>query len=117
MGFVLGLITLIRMTRNMPKKMTAIALYGNSVLYDDDMMKAAPAISIDDRIAVMKRMADLEEKVNNLITSPSMPPEMEKLLNTTLSRVETLEQELATTQKVPFFSILRNFIIDFKTYF
>ncbi|CAL5212404.1 unnamed protein product [Lathyrus oleraceus] len=99
MGFVLGLITLIRMTRNMPKKMTAIALYGNSVLYDDNMMEAAPAISIDDRIAVMKRMADLEEKVNNLITSPSMPPEMEKLLNATLSRVETLEQELATTQK------------------
>lgn len=117
MGIVLGLITLIRMTRNMPKKMTAIALYGNSVLYDGNMMKSAPVISIDDRIALMKRMADLEEEVNTLITRPSMPPEMEKLLNSALNRVEALEQELATTQKVRFFSILCNFIIAFKTYF
>ncbi|XP_058759033.1 phosphatidylinositol/phosphatidylcholine transfer protein SFH3-like [Vicia villosa] len=99
MGIVLGLITLIRMTRNMPKKMTAIALYGNSVLYDGNMIKSAPVISIDDRIALMKRMADLEEEVNTLITRPSMPPEMEKLLNTALNRVEALEEELATTQK------------------
>ncbi|KAL5055475.1 hypothetical protein RYX36_036157 [Vicia faba] len=99
MGIVLGLITLIRMTRNMPKKMTAIALYGNSVLYDGNTMKATPVVSIDDRMALMKRMAILEEEVNTLITRPSMPPEMEKLLNTALKRVETLEQELATTQK------------------
>ncbi|CAK8576576.1 unnamed protein product [Lathyrus sativus] len=99
MGIVLGLITLIRMTRNMPKKVTAIALYRNSVLYDGNRMKAAPAISIDARMALMKRMADLEEKVKNLTMSPSMPPEMEKLLNTAQSRVEALEQELAATQK------------------
>jgi hypothetical protein len=103
MSIVLGIITLIRMTRYMPRKMTA-DMYGNSVCYDDNMMKEAPAISFDDHLAMMKRMADLEDKVNTLMMRPSMPPEMEELLNSALNRVEMLEQELTTSKKVPFFS-------------
>jgi hypothetical protein len=53
---------------------------------------------------MMKRMADLEDKVNTLMMRPSMPPEMEELLNSALNRVEMLEQELTTSKKVPFFS-------------
>ncbi|WJX51410.1 hypothetical protein P8452_37610 [Trifolium repens] len=98
MSIVLGIITLIRMTRYMPRKMTA-DMYGNSVCYDDNMMKEAPAISFDDHMAMMKRMADLEDKVNTLIMRPSMPPEMEELLNSSLNRVEMLEQELTTAKK------------------
>ena len=75
------------------------------------MVKAAPVISVDDHMALMKRMTDLEEKVNILSTRPSMPPEMEELLNSTLNRVDTLEQELATAKKVQFFQLLHNFII------
>lgn len=100
MAIVMGIITLIRLTRTMPKKITETCLYGgNSVYYDGNMMKA-PVVSIDDHMALMKRMADLEEKVNTLIMRPSMPPEKEELLNSALNRVTTLEQELATAKKV-----------------
>ncbi|WJX45335.1 Phosphatidylinositol/phosphatidylcholine transfer protein sfh3 [Trifolium repens] len=98
MSIVFGIITLIRVTRYMPRKMTA-DMYGNSVCYDDNMMKEAPAISFDDHMAMMKRMADLEDKVNTLMMRPSMPPEMEELLNSALNRVEMLEQELTTSKK------------------
>lgn len=94
MAVVMGIVTMIRLTRNMPKKITAVALY-----CDDTMMKA-PTVSIDDHMAMMKRMAELEEKVNVLSMRPAMPPEKEELLNSALSRVSTLEQELATTKKV-----------------
>jgi hypothetical protein len=40
----------------MPRKMTA-DMYGNSVCYDDNMMKEAPAISFDDHI---------EEKIHRI---------------------------------------------------
>ena len=99
MAILLGFVTLIRMTRSMPRKMTAAALLGNSVYCDGNMMKAASVISADDRMALMKRMTELEEKVNTLILRPSMPPEMEELLNSALHRVDTLEQELATAKK------------------
>ncbi|MCI74856.1 Sec14 cytosolic factor, partial [Trifolium medium] len=36
------------------------------------------------------------------VMRPSMPPEMEELLNSALNRVEMLEQELATSKKVLF---------------
>ncbi|XP_061352457.1 phosphatidylinositol/phosphatidylcholine transfer protein SFH3-like [Gastrolobium bilobum] len=98
MAFVMGIITLVRLTRNMPRKITEVALYGSSVYYDGNMMKA-PAISIDDHMALMKRMAELEEKVNVLSVRPSMPPEKEELLNNALNRVSMLEQELGTAKK------------------
>ncbi|XP_057456442.1 phosphatidylinositol/phosphatidylcholine transfer protein SFH3-like [Lotus japonicus] len=98
MAVVMGFITFIRLTRNMPRKITEVALYGSSVYYDGNMMKA-PAISIDEHMALMKRMAELEEKVNALSMRPSMPPEKEEMLNNALSRVCTLEEDLATAKK------------------
>lgn len=121
MAILMGLATLVRLTRNMPRKITEVALYGNSVYYDGkgNMIKA-PAISIDDHMAMMKRMADLEEKVNVLSMRPAMPPEKEELLNSALSRVSTLEQELATAKKVWFSSILECYyaclVFSCKTY-
>lgn len=91
---------MLRMTRNMPRKVTeATALYANPLYCDGNMMKA-PAISMNDQMALMKRMAELEEKVNVLSMKPTMPPEMEELLNNALNRASTLEQELDTTKKV-----------------
>ncbi|XP_027355400.1 phosphatidylinositol/phosphatidylcholine transfer protein SFH3-like [Abrus precatorius] len=98
MALVMGVVTMIRMTRNIPRKITEGALHGNSVYGDGNVMKA-PVISIDDHIALMKRMAELEEKVNILAMRPAMPPEMEQLLNNALNRVSVLEQELATANK------------------
>ncbi|KAJ1428174.1 CRAL/TRIO, N-terminal domain [Sesbania bispinosa] len=98
MAIVMGIVTFIRLTWNMPRKITEAALYGSSVDYDGNIIKA-PAISIDDQMALMKRMADLEEKVNVLSMRPAMPPEKEELLDNALNRVSMLEQQLASTQK------------------
>lgn len=100
MAIVMGIITFIRLTRTMPRKITEVALYGNSVYYDGSKMIKAPVVSIDDHMALMKRMSDLEEKVNVLSMRPSMPPEKEEMLNNALNRVGTLEEELATAKKV-----------------
>ncbi|CAL0334166.1 unnamed protein product [Lupinus luteus] len=91
MAIVTGIITIMRVTKNMPKKTTGV--------YADTMMKAAPTISIDDHMDMMKRMVELEEKVKVLSMRPEMPPEKEELLNNAQSRVTTLEQELASAIK------------------
>ncbi|TKY75415.1 Phosphatidylinositol/phosphatidylcholine transfer protein SFH3 [Spatholobus suberectus] len=98
MAFVMGIVTMIRMTRNMPRKITESTLYGSSGYYDGTMMKA-PTISSNDYMTMMKRMAELEEKVTVLNMRPVMPPEKEEVLNTALNRVSTLEQDLIATKK------------------
>ncbi|KAK0593110.1 hypothetical protein LWI29_031168 [Acer saccharum] len=56
-----------------------------------------------DYISMMKRMADLEEKVNILtMKSATMSPEKEEMLNAVFNRVNALEEELSTTKKFVF---------------
>ncbi|CAJ1973064.1 unnamed protein product [Sphenostylis stenocarpa] len=98
MAFVMGIVTMIRMTKNMPRKLNEATLYGSSGYYDGTMMKAA-TISRDDYITVMKRMAELEEKIIVLSKRPVMPPEKEEVLNNALNRVTTLEEDLVATKK------------------
>jgi len=60
-----------------------------------------PAISGEDFMAIMKRMAELEQKVTVLSAQPTvMPPDKEEMLNAAISRSNVLEQELAATKKV-----------------
>ncbi|CAL5205631.1 unnamed protein product [Lathyrus oleraceus] len=99
MALVMGIVTMFRMTSSMPRKVTEAALYGgNSVYYDGNMLKA-PAISSNDYMTIMKRMAELEEKVAVLSTRPVMPPEKEEMLNNALTRVTSLENLLDATKK------------------
>nr|KYP66110.1 Sec14 cytosolic factor [Cajanus cajan] len=98
MALLMGIITMIRMTKSMPKKVTEAAFYSNPVYSESNMMKA-PVISADDQMALMKRMVELEEKVKVLSMKPAIPPELEAMLNNALKRVSTLEQELDTTKK------------------
>lgn len=99
MTLVMGIVTIIRMARNMPRRITEAALYGGSECYaGGNMMKAC--ISSNDYMAMIKRMAELEERVTVLAVRPAMPPEQEELLNNALNRVSTVEQELAATKKV-----------------
>ncbi|KAH9656822.1 phosphatidylinositol/phosphatidylcholine transfer protein SFH3 [Citrus sinensis] len=105
LAFVMGIVTMVRMTTNMPRRITEAALYGSQVYYTDSMMKGhhkltAPSISGADYMAMAKRMAELEDKVKMLTVKPStMPPEKEEMLNTAVNRVSTLEQELSATKK------------------
>lgn len=107
MAFVMGIVTMIRVTRNMPKKLTNATIYSSPVYCDDTIVKNqthlahASAISGADYMSVLKRMAELEEKVTVLSMKPAtMPPEKEEMLNAALSRVDALEQELVATKKV-----------------
>lgn len=100
MTFVMGIVTMVRLTRNMPRKLTEATLYSTNDYYTDSPAKGIPVAGTE-YVSMMKRMADLEEKMNTLSKKPTtMPPEKEEQLNAALSRVETLEQELSVTKKV-----------------
>lgn len=108
MAVVMGIVAVIRMTRNMPRKITEAALYGSASLYSDTMIKGhhvqklpPPSISGTEYMSMINRMAELEERMNILTKKPAtMPQEKEELLNAAVNRVNTLEQELAATKKV-----------------
>ncbi|KAA8547413.1 hypothetical protein F0562_003723 [Nyssa sinensis] len=109
MTFVMGVMTMIRLTRNMPNKLTDANLY-SSPTYCVDTMKNEQAhshqlptssISSAELMSIIRRMAELEERVTVLSTKPAiMPPEKEEMLNAAISRVDALEQELMSTKKV-----------------
>ncbi|XP_043711983.1 phosphatidylinositol/phosphatidylcholine transfer protein SFH12-like isoform X2 [Telopea speciosissima] len=107
MAVVMGVVTMIRVSRNMPKKLTDASLYSSSAYCVDTMYKGqmhhqqlpGPAISQAEYMTVMKRMAELEEKVTVLSMPAAMPAEKEEMLNAAVSRVDALEQELMATKK------------------
>lgn len=110
MAFIMSIITMVRLTRNMPRRLTEAALYSGSVYYDGNMIKGhqlSPAISSNQHMSMMKRMAELEDKVNILSNKPAvMPPDKEEMLNAALSRVDALEQELSSTKKVYMYCLI-----------
>lgn len=108
MTFVMGICAMVRMTRNIPRKLTNASFYSNSDYGVDARIKSqsgyetqAPDISTSDYFTMIKRMAELEDKMNVLSNKPVvMPPEKEETLNNALSRVDALEQELSSAKKV-----------------
>ncbi|KAL5704716.1 hypothetical protein ACHQM5_023105 [Ranunculus cassubicifolius] len=110
MAFVMGIVTMVRVTRNLPKKLTDANLYSSTIYSVEHMAKAqlshqsqlpaAPTLSHAEYMAIMKRMADLEEKVTVLSNKPAeMPAEKVEMLNAAVSRVDALEQALNETKK------------------
>ncbi|XVE66999.1 hypothetical protein DITRI_Ditri08aG0125300 [Diplodiscus trichospermus] len=106
MAFVVGIVTMVRLSCSMPRKLTEAALYGGQQAHYANPLIAGhaaqlpPPITSDDYFAMMKRMAELEDKVSFLIGKPAaMPPDKEKMLNAALSRVCTLEEELSAAKK------------------
>lgn len=103
MAFVMGIVTMIRVTKNMPKKLTDATIYSNPGYNVDevDRHKSTPGIYGAEYIAVMKRMAELEDAVTILSAKPAaMLAEKEEMLNAAVSRVDALEQELMSTRRV-----------------
>ncbi|KAI3525359.1 hypothetical protein L2E82_51606 [Cichorium intybus] len=104
MALFMGIVTMMRMTRNMPRKLTNATLYSTGFL-DDDMVKnkkklESTRISTTEYLNLMKRLADLEEKVIALTGKPTeLPPEKEEMLNSALRRLDALETELAAAKK------------------
>ncbi|KAI3755573.1 hypothetical protein L1987_55376 [Smallanthus sonchifolius] len=106
MTFMMGVMTMVRMTKTMPKRITETNHYPNP-MYEEPMRQRAdpyqvqsPGISTAEYLSMMKRLGDLEEKVIILTDRPiEMPPEKEEMLNNALNRIESLEIELAATKK------------------
>ncbi|KAB5547598.1 hypothetical protein DKX38_011004 [Salix brachista] len=104
MALVTGVVTMIKVTRNVPRKLTDATIYSKPDYCDESSVNGreqqSQAISSADYMTVLKRMAELEDKVSVLSAKPvSMPPEKEEMLNAAISRVDALEQELMATKK------------------
>ncbi|KAJ9147039.1 hypothetical protein P3X46_029244 [Hevea brasiliensis] len=105
MAFVMGIVTMIKVTRNMPKKLTNATIYSSPVYCDEIEVKdrakqsLESTISSADYMTVIKRVDQLEERVKVLSMKPAMTLEKEEMLNAAISRVDTLEQELMATKK------------------
>ncbi|KAL0725993.1 hypothetical protein Bca4012_022086 [Brassica carinata] len=104
MAFVMGIVAMVRLTKEVPRKLTEAALYGNSVCYEEVVSKhnqtqfAAP-VSSSEYMLMVKRMAELEEKCMFLDSKPAIDTEKEDKLQAALTRVQVLEHELNETKK------------------
>lgn len=97
---------MVRLTRNVPRKLTDSTFYSKPTYCEDETMvkpqPTTPAVSSADFKSALKRIAELEERVNVLSMKPAtMPPEKEEMLDAALNRVDVLEHELTATRKVP----------------
>lgn len=110
MAFVTGVVTMLRLTRNMPRKINGAALDCGTAVYNaDTMIKGQehhrqmpfPIISAAEFSTLVKRLGDMEAKVSDLSLKPAqMPLDKEQQLNAALSRIDALEAELLVTKKV-----------------
>lgn len=107
MAFVMGIVTMIKVTRTMPKKLTDANIYSNPEYCVKQAVKvqqpvmSAPGISGQEYLEVISRMKDLEEMVNVLSAKPAaILAEKDEMLNAAVGRVDILEQELISTRKV-----------------
>lgn len=110
MSFVVGIITMIRLTKNMPKRLTDATLYSTPDYCVDTIVKShaqhpqkspAPEVSSVDYMSIIKRVAEVEEKMSVLsIKSMAMLAEKEEMMNAAINRANALEQELAANRKV-----------------
>ncbi|KAG7035076.1 Phosphatidylinositol/phosphatidylcholine transfer protein SFH1 [Cucurbita argyrosperma subsp. argyrosperma] len=76
MALVMGIVTMVRLTRTMPKKLTEAAIYSSTVYYDGSManrpaLPSPAAVPLSDYMTMMKRMAELEERINVLNMQPA----------------------------------------------
>ncbi|XP_071741591.1 phosphatidylinositol/phosphatidylcholine transfer protein SFH3-like [Rutidosis leptorrhynchoides] len=103
MTFMMGVMTMVRMTKSMPKKHTETSHYASPAYEqrtDPYQLQAPGGISTAEYLSMMKRLGDLEEKVIILTNRPiEMPPEKEEMLNNALHRIESLEIQLSATKK------------------
>ncbi|MBA0698221.1 hypothetical protein Goari_021720, partial [Gossypium aridum] len=105
MAFVMGIVTMVRMSRTAPKKQSEATVYSGGQVYYPKPITApasqlpAPITSVE-FITMAKRMAELEEKVVVLSAKPAvMPPDKEEMLNAALRRVCILEKELSEAKR------------------
>ncbi|KAL6011395.1 hypothetical protein ACLOJK_001841 [Asimina triloba] len=93
LSLVMGIATMLRVARTVPKKL--------AYKERDTTLRQVPgpAFSDADFASVLKRLDEMQDKITRSMQRPAMPPEKEEMLNAAVSRVDTLEAELAATKK------------------
>ncbi|XP_052169099.1 phosphatidylinositol/phosphatidylcholine transfer protein SFH3-like isoform X1 [Oryza glaberrima] len=103
MALVMSIATMLRVSRNMPKKVLGATLGAQSTskIQAQQLSKISmEAVSAAEYASSTKRLSDIEEKVIAILTKPAeMPADKEEMLKTAISRVSALEEELAATKK------------------
>uniref|UniRef100_A0A0E0B7C3 CRAL-TRIO domain-containing protein n=1 Tax=Oryza glumipatula TaxID=40148 RepID=A0A0E0B7C3_9ORYZ len=103
MALVMSIATMLRVSRNMPKKVLGATLGAQSTskIQAQQLSKISmEAVSAAEYASSTKRLYDIEEKVIAILTKPAeMPADKEEMLKTAVSRVSALEEELAATKK------------------
>ncbi|ESQ50895.1 hypothetical protein EUTSA_v10022634mg [Eutrema salsugineum] len=105
-AFVMGIVAMVRLSKDVPRKLTEAALFGNSVYSNESKVSSnqdpfpAP-VSSSEYVLMVKRMVDLEEKYMSLEPKQADHDALEKenRLQAALSRVQALEHELSETKK------------------
>ncbi|KAL8152001.1 hypothetical protein V2J09_021809 [Rumex salicifolius] len=100
--FVMGLVTMVRLSRTMPKRLTDATIFSTTMYLEGPAHPShlqAPMISDADYMTVIKRMAALEEKVTAMALKPDSVTEKEEIIKNATTRVDVLEEELAATKK------------------
>ncbi|KAJ3683120.1 hypothetical protein LUZ60_013347 [Juncus effusus] len=96
MSFALGIMTMLRVRNAVPSKLTDSSS-PKQIEQEDPKI----TISVNEYSAMLRRLADMEEKVVVMSNKPAeMPAEKEEILKAAVSRAEALEAELAATKKV-----------------
>ncbi|XP_031478025.1 phosphatidylinositol/phosphatidylcholine transfer protein SFH12-like isoform X1 [Nymphaea colorata] len=109
MAVVMGIATVVRFTRGVPKKITEAALdYAEPTFGINSMKKgqglpcglSLPPVSGAEYACIVKRLGELEDRFSAVSKKPAdLAPEKEEILNAALKRVDALENELAETKK------------------
>ncbi|XP_076894766.1 phosphatidylinositol/phosphatidylcholine transfer protein SFH8-like [Bidens hawaiensis] len=109
-AFLMTLVTLFRSTMTrMTKKLNDGHVSSVDVREESGAVSTTPPVVETEVVStVLKRLGELENKVDTLKTKPSeMPYEKEELLNAAVCRVDALEAELIATKKALHEALMR----------
>ncbi|VAH48758.1 unnamed protein product [Triticum turgidum subsp. durum] len=99
MALVMSIATMLRLSRNMPRKVIGAAIGAQSTPKTQAQQQSKMLAEAEYTVSA-KRFADLEEKIIALLAKQAeMPADKEELLKAATSRVAALEEELARTNK------------------
>lgn len=92
MALLMGIVGVMRLSKNTPRKLTAA-----DVVYPEGVT----VMPTQEYMAMVKKMTDLEEKCKSMdAAQAAISMEREKVLDAALRRVEQLELQLSETKKV-----------------
>ncbi|KAI7728443.1 hypothetical protein M8C21_027656 [Ambrosia artemisiifolia] len=111
MAFFMTLVTLFRSTMTrVTKKLHDVHVTSEDVREQPDPLSTTVPSIVETEVvsSVLKRLGELENKVDTLKAKPSeMPYEKEELLNAAVCRVDALEAELIATKKALHEALMR----------